>query len=163
MSSQKLSVILEIEKILSNGWDEHFSFDSRQAESTGVVVLCWKSTGVKLPLTIEVSQKTFDNGSLNYREIRDQLKKLLPDTVIKQLCSDANYLLRNAGRRHLKDVQKDFKKWAERAATQIRNVFGHEAAEKFSKEIPLPQEFKRDSIQALQYLVEARVIQLQEI
>lgn len=163
MAKPKLSVVIEIEKILSGGWNEYFSFDVDAAEVTGVVSLCWTTTGARLPLRIQITQTTFENGTLNYREIRDQLKALLPSNIIKQLCSDAKYLLRNADRRHLKDVYRDFKKWTDHATQSLRNIYGPEAADEFSKSVEVPSPMKNESIQALQYLVQFRTRHLQEL
>jgi hypothetical protein len=163
VEKRELSVIEEVDEILSGGWDECFSYDRLMAETKGMIVFRWKRTGVAIPLRIEVSQKALESGRLHIGTLRRNLKKFQPEYVLNQLASDVNYLLRNANRRKFSQVTKDLKKWIDGTAEQLKNMYGNSTANEFLKDVPLPSTIKRDTLQALHYLVEARVAHLKNL
>jgi len=164
LNPEKTKLITEVvDDILSDGAEEWFTYDRSYADAKGRIILRWKQTGSPIAMPIEITQNALDKKSLHAGELRRNIKWYLPKHAMRQLISEANSLLRGASRRHLPDVTKDLSAWVKKTSDQITNMFGHEVAADFLKEVPLPATFKRDTIQALQYLIEIRVERLRNL
>lgn len=155
-------VLQGIDELLNEKWGEFFSFDRKYAKEKGVVILCWAATNAPLPLNIEISDVALEKGFINWRELHRKIKLCLPDNIVKQCISEINAVMRDANRRDLKSVEKDFENWSQKTAELVQNVFGGNARETFLAPFELPSNIRPNSIQALHALVETRIERLRQ-
>jgi hypothetical protein len=156
-------ILAGIDDLLSADWGHHFTFDRHHAEKNGIIVLRWSATGCPIPLNVEISESASEKGRLNWREVHRKIKECLPENILKQRASEANFLLRGANRRNLRDVQKDFDVWLQKTSFNIEQMFGEDRAREFASKMQVPANLKAGSIQALQYSIEMKIDELRNM
>ena len=150
----------EIDGLLNEDWGSVFTYQRDLAQKNGVVVMLYAKTMAPVKLNLVLSAASFDNLEFGHRELRRKLKDALPENVISMRISEINRILRDAPRRKLRDVEKDFLNWVESSTADIQRCYGIEAAQKYSvasASSPL------GSIQDLQNSIEENIRCLQEL
>ena len=151
------TIAQEIASIIGPEWADIITFDFKKAETKGVVVLQYRTTGADMFLNVRLTQEALEKGRINLREVRRKIKENLPELVVKRLTSEVNSLLRDANRRTLRDVSRDLDEWLKKTSSHLKRMYGREVAEEFSSEVPLPNHIKPGSIQGIQYVVETKI------
>lgn len=157
IEAENYALVAEFEEFLADTWPVEITFDRAHGREAGEIIFCWKATNHPLPLRVKITVDQFNQGRVNRRELRQQIKDCLASNLIKQAISDVNSLIRNANRKHLTAVEKSIEAWTLSTAQKLRRSLGPSVEEKFVQEIPLPLSLKSASIQALHHIVESRV------
>jgi len=157
------TIAQEINRVIEDDWKQWISFDEAKAKAKGQVIIVWKITGIPIPMNIILTQETLDDGKINFRELRGKIKNNLPHLIIKDRISEINSVLRDANRRHLRDVVKDFKEWMSVTGQLLSKSLGHEIAETFLKPVEIPKNLKEGTIQAIQFSIEEAIERLYNI
>ena len=110
-----------------------------------------------IPLNFEISETFFEQGFMTRREFVMRIKEFLPNQLLKRKASDANRLLRGAGRRTLRDVENDVKKWITETGDSIAQIFGLSHGTAFKAAVALPSGVKAVSINGLKFIVESKL------
>ncbi len=152
-----------VDRIFAQEWTSEFTFDRDAALRTGTVVILYAKTNKPIPLKMPISAKAFENLEFGHRELQRKIKDLLPLNVISLRISDINNVLRNADRRRLKDVEKDFADWMQKTSDDIDLCYGESYSISFRKHIPLPSHIGHGTIQALHFLIGEKIELLQEL
>lgn len=153
----------EISHLLETEWANDFTFDHERALNEGVIILQWKATKQPVPINFEISERFFAQEFMTRREFLMRIKEYLPETMLKQLVSEANRLLRDANRRAIKEVERDLKKWIIKSAELITNIYGVDQGKLFGTDIPLPTGVKSGTIRAVQFVVEKKIDLLKDL
>jgi len=152
-----------VDRILIQDWAAELTFDREAARRTGTVVVRYAKTNQPIPLKMPISAAAFENLEFGHRELQRKIKELLPLNVISLRISDINNVLRNADRRRLKDVEKDYADWIQETSADIDRCYGETYSISFRKPIPMPPHIRHGSIQALQFLIGEKIELLQEL
>lgn len=164
ISEELVEPLLEaVDRILNQEWAAEFTYDRESAFKTGTVVILYTKTNRPIPLKMPISAKSFENLEFGHRELQRKIKELLPLNVISMRISDINNVLRNADRRRLRDVEKDYADWMQKTSDDIDRCYGESYSISFRKPIPLPSHIRHGSIQALQFLIGEKIELLQEL
>jgi len=162
--AETIEPLLEaVDRIFNQDWAEEFTFDREEAKRTGIVVVLYAKTNKPIPLKMPISAKAFENLEFGHRELQRKIKDLLALNVISLRISDVNNVLRNADRRTLKDVERDFSNWLAKTSDDIDRCYGESFSVSFRKSIPIPSHIRYGSIQALQFLIGEKIELLQEL
>lgn len=156
-------IVAEFEEFLEDTWPEVFTFDRDSALETGVIVFLWKKTGQSVPLRFEITEKNFEYGRVNRRELRQQLKDCLPDQIAKSSISSLNSIIRNANRRELTKSFKAVKQWEVATAQLLKAAIGREESQDFLKPAGANPNFSEKSIQALHSYAEEMIDRLKKL
>jgi len=150
-------------ELLNEDWAQAFSFDEDHARSKAEIILCFKDTGLPIPLKIRISDEALNKGRINWRELTRAIKDCLPEKIINKQISDVKYLLRMASRRKIKDVEQDVLEWLQKTAQLVRQMFGPEKRDGFLVGVDLNTNFKAGSIQSLESITEEKIRYLLEL